>query len=133
MMQRSWPGSALFRRQTAEKIDSATSLSRGGRLLGVAVVMVVAMAWTHPVRAADIYAGKQVVVIAGTEPGGGYDFYARTLARHLPKHIPGNPSAIVQNMPGAGGIRGANFLYNVAAKDGLTIGQIHNGLPFAQL
>ena len=99
----------------------------------IAATLAAAIALSGPAFAADFYAGKQVIVVAGTEAGGGYDFYARILARHLPKHIPGNPTSIVQNMPGAGGIRGANFLYNVAAKDGLTIGLIHNGLPFAQL
>jgi tripartite-type tricarboxylate transporter receptor subunit TctC len=79
------------------------------------------------------YAGKQMIVIAGTETGGGYDLYARNLARYLPRHLPGTPTVIVQNMPGAGGIRAANFLYSIAPKDGLTIGQIHNGNPFAPL
>jgi tripartite-type tricarboxylate transporter receptor subunit TctC len=91
------------------------------------------MAASSSAAATDFYAGKQLTFIAATEPGGGYDIYVRTVARTLPKYIPGNPNTIVQNMPGAGGIRGANFLYNVAAKDGLTIGEIHNGLPFAQL
>ena len=85
------------------------------------------------VQAQEFYAGKQVSVIAGTEVGGGYDLYARTLARNIGKHIPGNPNVVVQNMPGAGGMRGANYLYAIAPKDGLTFGQIHNGLPFTKI
>ena len=119
-------------RQRARSASAATR--RGNVWRGVlAATLAGVLGWSQAASAADWYAGKQVIIIAGTEAGGGYDFYARTLARNISRHIPGNPSTIVQNMPGAGGIRGANFLYNVAAKDGLTIGQIHNGLPFAQL
>src|SRR3982751_6708394 len=62
--------------------------------------------------AADFYAGKQVSLLIGTTPGGGYDAYARALARYLGRHIPGNPGIIVKNMPGAGGLALANHLYN---------------------
>jgi tripartite-type tricarboxylate transporter receptor subunit TctC len=71
---------------------------------------------------ADFYKGKRVNLIVSYGTGGGYDVYARVLARHMSKYIPGNPSIIVQNMPGAGSLRGANFLYNVAPKDGTTFG-----------
>ena len=64
--------------------------------------------------AAD-FKGKTVTVIASFEAGGPYDFYSRLVARFLGAHLPGNPNVIVQNMPGAGGLRGANYLYNVAA------------------
>jgi tripartite-type tricarboxylate transporter receptor subunit TctC len=77
----------------------------------------------------SFYDGKQVTLIAPTSAGSGYDAYARTVARTLPNHIPGHPAILVQNMPGAGGIRAANYLYNVAAKDGLTIGELQNGVP----
>ena len=62
--------------------------------------------------------------------GSGYDAYARLLARHLPRHIAGLAAIVVQNIPGAGGLRAANYLYNVAPKDGLTIGQVANEAPF---
>ena len=79
------------------------------------------------------YAGKTVTIIVGYKPGGGYDATARLLARHLPKHIPGKPTVIVQNMPGGNSIIAANHLYNVAKPDGLTIGTFNRNLPIAQL
>jgi tripartite-type tricarboxylate transporter receptor subunit TctC len=75
----------------------------------------------------DFYAGKSLNLVIGYAPGGGYDVYARTLARHLTKYIPGNPAIVVQNMPGAGSIKAANFLYAVAPKDGLTFGGFSRG------
>jgi tripartite-type tricarboxylate transporter receptor subunit TctC len=71
---------------------------------------------------ADFYKGKRVTLIVSYGPGGGYDVYARVLSRHIGRHIPGNPSIVVQNMPGAGSLRGANYLYNVAPKDGTAFG-----------
>jgi tripartite-type tricarboxylate transporter receptor subunit TctC len=82
---------------------------------------------------ADFYKGQTVTIILSSAAGGGYDAVARTLAQHLPKHIPGNPQVVVKNMPGAGGIVAANFLYNVAPKDGLTIGGLQNNVPFEPL
>jgi tripartite-type tricarboxylate transporter receptor subunit TctC len=79
--------------------------------------MLLAVA-TAPAKAQDFYRGKSIDIIVATSPAGGYDQYARLLARHMGKHIPGNPSFVVQNMPGAGGVRAANYLYNVARKDG---------------
>jgi tripartite-type tricarboxylate transporter receptor subunit TctC len=70
---------------------------------------------------AEFYAGKQISFIVGASNGGGYDTQARLVARHLGKHIPGNPTMIVQNMPGAGSLAAANYIYNVAAKDGSVI------------
>jgi tripartite-type tricarboxylate transporter receptor subunit TctC len=97
------------------------------------VCTLLGLASADGAAAEEFFAGKQMIIIAGTESGGGYDLYARSMARWLPKHVPGNPAIIVQNMPGAGGIRAANFLYNAAPKDGLTLSQIHNGNPFAPL
>jgi tripartite-type tricarboxylate transporter receptor subunit TctC len=71
--------------------------------------------------AAD-FSGKTVTIIASFEAGGPYDFYARLIGRHIGAHIPGKPNVIVQNMPGAGGLRGANYIYNVAPKDGTAMG-----------
>jgi len=71
---------------------------------------------------ADFYSGKTVTIIVGYAPGGGFDTTARLAAKHLGKHIPGNPNIIVENMPGAGSLTATNHLYNVARPDGLTIG-----------
>jgi tripartite-type tricarboxylate transporter receptor subunit TctC len=76
---------------------------------------------------ADFYSGKNVQLVIGYPPGGGYDVYARSLARHMGRHIPGNPSIVVQNMPGAGSIKAANYLYNIAPKDGSVFGGFSRG------
>jgi tripartite-type tricarboxylate transporter receptor subunit TctC len=76
---------------------------------------------------ADFYSGKSVQLVIGYAPGGGYDVYARALARHMGRHIPGNPSIVVQNMPGAGSIKAANYLYNIAPKDGTVFGGFSRG------
>ena len=76
---------------------------------------------------ADFYSGKSVQLVIGYAPGGGYDVYARALARYMGRHIPGNPSIVVQNMPGAGSIKAANYLYNIAPKDGTTFGGFSRG------
>ena len=83
--------------------------------------------------AAPYYEGKVVKIIVGSEPGGGYDRMARLIAKHLPKHIPGRPTMIVENMAGSGSIIAANHLYTAAKPDGLTIGAPQRGIPFAQL
>src|SRR5262249_16366724 len=71
--------------------------------------------------------GRTVNLVIGYAPGGGYDLYARTLARHISRHIPGNPTIVVQNMPGAGSLKAANFLYTIAPKDGTTFGGFSRG------
>src|SRR5258708_31601833 len=81
----------------------------------------------------DFFAGKQISLLIGTTPGGGYDAYGRLLARHLGRHLPGHPAIIPRNMPGAGGLTLANHLYNRAPKDGTEIATTQNGLPFERL
>jgi tripartite-type tricarboxylate transporter receptor subunit TctC len=71
---------------------------------------------------ADFYKGKQINVVVGYGPGGGYDVYTRLLARHMSRYIPGNPGIVVQNMPGAGSLLAANYIANVAPKDGSVLG-----------
>src|SRR5262249_54202950 len=66
----------------------------------------------------DFYAGKQITFVVGAGVGGGYDLQARTAARHLGKHIPGNPTVVVQNMPAAGSLAATNFMFSTAPKDG---------------
>jgi tripartite-type tricarboxylate transporter receptor subunit TctC len=77
---------------------------------------------------ADFYKGKRIAMMVGSEPGGGYDSYARLVTRHLGRFIPGNPEFIVQNMPGGGGIRVTNNLYNVAPKDGTAMGTVQRAI-----
>src|SRR5919205_1485832 len=79
------------------------------------------------------FSGKTITIVVGYKAGGGYDTAARLLARHLPNHLPGKPTVIVQNMPGGNSIIAANHIYNVAKPDGLTIGTFNRNLPIAQL
>ena len=83
--------------------------------------------------AAPYYEGKRIKIVVGFGPGGGYDVMARLVAKHLPKHIPGKPTILVENMPGASSIIAANYIYSIAKPDGFTIGTVNRGLPFAQL
>ena len=99
----------------------------------LALLILSAFMSPKEVLATPYYEGKVIKLIVGHEPGGGYDRMARLLARHLPKHIPGKPTFIVENMPGAGTIIAANHIYSVAKPDGLTLGAIDRGLPIAQL
>ncbi len=82
---------------------------------------------------ATFYKGKTVTLIVGYDAGGGYDLYARTLAAHMGKHIPGNPTVIVQNMPGAGSMLSANSLFGSQPKDGTVFGTFGRGLPYNEL
>ncbi len=81
----------------------------------------------------EFYKGRQVSLIVGSGTGGGYDSYARLVARHIGRHIPGSPAVIVQNMPGAGSLNMTNFVYNVAPKDGSVLGACQNNVPFEPL
>jgi tripartite-type tricarboxylate transporter receptor subunit TctC len=82
---------------------------------------------------ADFYKGKTVTIVVAHEPGTGFDIYARSLQRHLRRHIPGNPAVVVQNMPGAGGITAANWLYNAAPADGTVLGTFVHTVAFEPL
>ena len=93
-----------------------------------------ALLFTNPAKAQDsFYKGKTARIIVGASAGGGYDTYSRTIARHMGKHIPGNPTFVVENMPGAGFLISANYMYKIAKPDGLTIGHFIGGLFLQQL
>ena len=79
------------------------------------------------------YQGKQITMVVGSAPSGGYDLYARLLARHWPQLIPGNPNFVVQNMDGAGSLVATNFIANTAPRDGTTIGGVQNHMGFEPL
>lgn len=106
-------------------------------ILGLAGIAAATAVGISPATAAesiaDFYKGKTIRMVVGSEPGGGYDNYARLIVRHMGRHIPGNPQIIAQNMPGAGGITAANHVYNVAPQDGTVIGGIQRGTPFVQI
>ena len=95
----------------------------------LALVVCRAQSWAQ----APFYQGKTITVVAAASAGSAYDLYARLMAQFMGKHIPGNPSFIVQNMTGAGSIIGTNYLYNVSKPDGLTIGAIQPSIYFNQL
>jgi len=93
-----------------------------GRWAAILAFVALAASDARADSVADFYRGKLIKVVVGFASGGGYDVYARLLARHFGKYIPGNPGLVVQNMVGAGGLRAANFVYGAAPKDGTTIG-----------
>jgi tripartite-type tricarboxylate transporter receptor subunit TctC len=99
------------------------------QLFCVVVISIAALSMQR-VRAEDMvsqfYKGRQITVMVGSSAGGGYDTYARLLARHMPKHIPGNPAMAVSNMAGAGSNAAAAYVYNIAPKDGTIIGALQN-------
>ena len=86
-----------------------------------------------PALAADYFAGKTIEWTVGADVGGGYDIYSRTIARHLPKYIPGNPTIVIKNLPGAGSGKAATFLATVAPKDGTAIGSLMPGAVIGPL
>lgn len=98
-----------------------------------AVVGALAVTPASAQSAADFYKGKTVTVYVGYSPGGGYDTYARTVARQIGKHIPGQPTVIVKNRPGAGSMTLANELYNALPQDGTAFGIIGRGIPMEPL
>src|SRR5262245_16748863 len=108
-------------------MDSTRTISA----LIASLLLSVGAAYAQP--AADFYAGKQISLLIGTTAGGGYDAYGRLVARHIGRHIPGQPTVVPKNMPGAGGLASANYLYNRAPKDGTEILIVQNGLPFERL
>jgi tripartite-type tricarboxylate transporter receptor subunit TctC len=100
---------------------------RGNERLWLTLCLIASFAFVPPARAQsveDFYRGKSISLIIGFSVGGGYDLYARHLARHMSKHIPGKPAIVPQNMTGAGSLRAANFIYSAAPKDGTAIGTV---------
>src|ERR1700757_204688 len=84
----------------------------------------------HGQTVADFYKGKTVTIVVGADAGGGYDLTARTVAHHLGRHIPGEPGVIVQDKPGASSVIAANYVYEVAPRDGTVIGAVQRPIPF---
>ena len=97
------------------------------------LIFIVLLCGSDSWAQSSFYQGKTITVIAAASAGSLYDLYARLIAQHMGKYVPGNPSFIVQNMTGAGSIIGANYLYNVSKPDGLTIGALQPSIYFNQL
>lgn len=96
-------------------------------------IMVYSSVASHADEVADFYKDKKLTFIAGTSAGGGYDLYSRTLMEFMPQHIPGKPTAIVQNMPGAGGIKATDYVYHVAPKNGTVLAMVPSGIVLAEV
>jgi tripartite-type tricarboxylate transporter receptor subunit TctC len=100
------------------------------RVMGCAALAAAFALAGHPADAQDFFKGKQIKLIVGSGSGGGYDAYARLLARHWPDHIPGKPEIVVQNLPGAGSLKAMNYIANAAPKDGLSVGAVQNSIGY---
>jgi tripartite-type tricarboxylate transporter receptor subunit TctC len=100
---------------------------------GAVAVAIMLLARPAAAEEAPDFKGKTLTVVASFEAGGPYDFYARLVARYLGGHLPGTPNVIVQNMPGAGGLRGANTIYNVAPRDGTVMGVVSQTIAVGQV
>jgi tripartite-type tricarboxylate transporter receptor subunit TctC len=98
---------------------------------GPIAALLLALLSTSGAAAQDFYKGKELTIYTGSAPGGPYDAYARLLARHLVRNIPGNPSVIVQSMPGASGRRMMGYMQNLAPKDGTVIAAPQRAVPFS--
>jgi tripartite-type tricarboxylate transporter receptor subunit TctC len=96
-------------------------------------LLLAALAVAAPAKAADEFAGKTIELTVGTDPGGGFDIYARMIAKYLPRHLPGNPTIVVKNMPGAGSGKAAAYIAMVAPKDGTAIAALMPGAVIGPL
>src|SRR5258706_7247891 len=104
------------------------------KVSGLWSIVAISVVIAAPVAAQDSFnKGKSIRLIFGASAGGGYDTYSRTIARYMGKYIPGNPVFVVENMPGAGFLISANYMYRVAKPDGLTVGHFSGGLFLQQL
>jgi tripartite-type tricarboxylate transporter receptor subunit TctC len=99
-------------------------LTRSGVAAGIAAVILLSSALARAQPVADFYRGKTLRMLIGYGPGGGYDIYGRLVAEFLPRHLPGNPTIVAQNMPGAGSFVAAKYLHDVAPKDGTVFGSL---------
>ncbi|MCL2429184.1 MAG: tripartite tricarboxylate transporter substrate-binding protein, partial [Alphaproteobacteria bacterium] len=107
-----------------------------GLRAGIAALALAAQVSIMPANAdpvADFYKGRTVALVVGSSAGGGYDAMARAVARYLGQHIAGNPTVVVRNMPGAGGITAMNYLFNTAERDGSVLALVQNNTPLEPL
>ncbi len=110
---------------------------RNGSLAPMLSLLVLALAaasaGAQTAGEAEFYQGKTITLITSTGVGGTYDVVARLIARHMPRHIPGDPTIIVQNMPGGGNVLATNYMYNIAPRDGTAIASVHSAIPLQQV
>jgi len=125
------PGGAQRARFLLRPGSGTMSVARNSPRLGFALALLGALIGGRAF--AQDQAGKSVTIHVGFGPGGGYDLYGRVLARHLGKHLPGQPAVVVSNMPGAASIRAANYLYNIAPRDGTALGMVAQSIAEEQL
>jgi tripartite-type tricarboxylate transporter receptor subunit TctC len=118
-------------------IKSGGSVATSGRaklIVSLCFIVLRLLSWNMDVHAqTPFYQGKSIKIVIGSSTGGGYDQWARLAARFMGKYIPGNPELVPQNMPGAGGVVAANYVYGMAKPDGLTLGAFNPALYFDQL
>lgn len=114
------------------KREARMTRRRGLRLAALCCAMSLFVAPAGADTAADFYKGKTVTLITSTGVGGTYDIIARLVARYMPHYMPGNPTIIVQNMPGGGNVLATNYMFNIAPKDGTAIASIHSAMPLQQ-
>src|SRR5258707_7133213 len=114
-------------------ITRSRRASMAAMLLAAGLVMALAIAPAQADGLADFYKGKAVARVGGSSTGGGYDTMTRAIARFIGKHIPGNPTVVVRNRPGAGGITALNYIYNTAERDGTVLALVQNNTPLEPL
>src|SRR5262245_6902104 len=108
-------------------------MSAPAATIRAAAAATVLLSFAGPVAGADYYAGKTLEMIVGGGPGGGCDIYARAVARHLGRQIPGEPAIVVKNMPGAGSGKAAQYVSTIAPKDGTSVAAIMPGAIMSPL
>src|SRR5215813_11576384 len=137
----SWPGlsqpSTSFFKTEKQDVDARPKAGHDDVTIGAkrlaAVFLAITCFLVFPAAAQDFYRGKSINLIVGNAAGGGYDLYARLLARYMGRYIPGEPSFVVRNMPGAGGMVLSNHIYSQAPRDGLTLGMMSRSNPIEPL
>lgn len=108
-------------------------MARRNLIAAMATAVLVSTGAASAGDVAEFYKGKQISLILSAGAGGGYASYAQAFAPYLSKYVPGNPNIVVQNMPGAGGLRAIQYFANVAPRDGTVLGLVHSSVPFAPL
>lgn len=109
-------------------MNDAHGIRSTGLVIGLAAAILSAPTSATAAATADFYKETNVDLLVGSTPGGGYDGYGRLIGRHIGKHLPGTPTVVVRNMPGAGGVTMVNHLYNIAPRDGSTFAILHNNM-----